>query len=354
MNACAVGPNASLLDAIRVIENSSKRMVVVLSEHFSLLGTITDGDIRRCLLMGGKLESPVHEAMNKSPLTVTKGSPKSYIVDQMRKRNVLGIPVLDRNGIFLEIIHLTDLDETSQNSSLDKNFDFAVIMAGGEGTRLRPITLDIPKPMIEIGGIPLIERQIQKLVSAGIRRVYISVNYLSEVIEKHFRDGSKYGLEIRYLREEGKLGTAGSLGLLPEKPSSPIVVMNGDILTTSDFNSLYTFHCSNNADITAAAIDYRVEIPYGVFKSKGVFVEKLEEKPSQRFLCNAGIYALSPCALDIVESPRYLNMTDLIESCLGVGRPVAVFPIHEYWNDIGTPADLEKARSYISSGHKEC
>ena len=350
MNTCSVGPNASLLDAIRAIESSSKRMVVVLSEQFSLLGTITDGDIRRCLLMGCKLESPVYRAMNKSPVTVTQGSPKSYILDQMKKRNVMGIPVLDSNGIFVEIIHLTDLDEKNQTSGLEKIFDFAVIMAGGEGTRLRPLTLDLPKPMIEIGGIPLIERQVRKLASAGVQRVYISVNYLSEIIEKHFRDGSKYGIEIRYLREQGKLGTAGSLGLLPEKPSSPIIVMNGDILTTSDFNSLYSFHCSNRADITAAAIDYRVDIPYGVFKAKGVFVEKLQEKPSQQFLCNAGIYALSPCVLEIVRSPKYIDMTDIIETCLNNGGPIAVFPIHEYWSDIGTPADLEKAQSFISSG----
>lgn len=173
-------------------------------------------------------------------------------------------------------------------------------MAGGEGMRLRPLTETIPKPMVDIGGVPLIERQIQRLVRAGIRRAYISVNYLSHIIEKHFGDGVDFGLEICYLREQEKLGTAGALSLLPERPVAPIIVMNGDILTTSDFGSLYAFHNNYSAQVTVAAVDYRVNIPYGVIRAEGPYVTELAEKPSQRFLCNAGIYAVSPLALGML------------------------------------------------------
>lgn len=350
MTSVSIDPGRNLLDAIRTIEASSRRMVVVLSETGKLLGTVTDGDIRRCLLSGGSLESPISEAMNTSPITVTDGSATGFILDQMKKRNVLGIPVLDQEGRFIKVIHFNDLENDEEKHSTEETFEFAVIMAGGEGTRLRPLTLDVPKPMVEVGGVPLIERQVEKLIKAGLKRIYISVNYLSEIIEEHFGNGERHGIEIKYLREQGKLGTAGSLGLLPEKPKSPIVVMNGDILTTSDFESLHAFHRAHDAEVTVAAIDYRVEIPYGVLQSKGVYVEALKEKPSQQFLCNAGIYAISPKALDLVENAEFLNMTDIIENCLKTNRPVAVFPIHEYWSDIGTPADLEKAREYISTG----
>jgi dTDP-glucose pyrophosphorylase len=350
VTAIYIEPDSSLLDAIRAIEASSRRMVVVLSAAGKLLGTVTDGDIRRCLLTGGSLASPISDAMNTCPITVTVGSASGFILDQMKKGNVLGIPVLDKEGRFIKIIHLNDLESDEEKHSAEETFEFAVIMAGGEGTRLRPLTLDVPKPMVEVGGVPLIERQVEKLIKAGLKRIYISVNYLSEIIEEHFGNGEKHGIEIRYLREKGKLGTAGSLGLLPEKPKKPIVVMNGDILTTSDFQSLHAFHCAHKADLTVAAIDYRVEIPYGVIQSKGAYVVALKEKPSQQFLCNAGIYALSPKALDLIESVEFLNMTDIIEHCIETNRLVAVFPIHEYWSDIGTPADLEKAREYISTG----
>ena len=245
-------------------------------------------------------------------------------------------------------MHLSDLDKNKTPSQDAAEFAFAVIMAGGEGMRLRPITDTIPKPMVDIGGVPLLERQIQRLDKVGVRKVYLSVNYLSHVIEDHFGDGRDFGIEIRYLREQEKLGTAGALSLLPEKPTAPIIVMNGDILTTSDFGSLYAFHQAHDAQITVAAVDYRVNIPYGVINAEGASVKGLAEKPSQRFLCNAGIYAVSPEALELLQDTRYCNMTDIVESCLNKELPVAVFPVHEYWSDIGTPDDLEKARIVFS------
>ncbi len=337
-----------LIAAVRAIECSRRRTAVVVDAEHRLLGTLTDGDIRRCLLGGGSLETPVSQAMNVSPLVAEEGAPAGYLLDLMRKRNVLALPVVDGDGRFKRLVHLIDLEHPNHVTPVMAEFDFAVIMAGGEGTRLRPLTATIPKPMVDIGGAPLLERQIESLAKAGLRRIYVSVNYLSHVIEEHFGDGADFGIETRYLREQEKLGTAGALSLLPEKPSRPIVVMNGDILTTSDFGSLYAFHKAHGAQVTVAAVDYRVSIPYGVINTEGAYATSLVEKPSQRFLCNAGIYAVSPQALDLLKGVGYLNMTDIIEACLTRGMPVAVFPVHEYWSDIGTPDDLEKARTFFA------
>jgi dTDP-glucose pyrophosphorylase len=343
-------PEARLMDAVRAIEVSRRRMAVVVNDDGRLLGTLTDGDIRRHLLAGGSLETPVSEAMNPSPLTATIGNPDGYIKDLMRRGNVVALPLVDQGGNFLRLIHLMDMEQGDGQGSVSPiGFSFAVIMAGGEGTRLRPLTEAIPKPMVKIGGVPLLERQIQRLAKVGINRVYISVNYLSHIIEGYFGDGRDFGIEICYLREQEKLGTAGALSLLPEHPERPIMVMNGDILTTSDLDSLYSFHMIHGAKITVAAIDHRVDIPYGVIHADGPFVTGLVEKPYKRFLCNAGIYALSPEALNLLTEVKYNNMTDLIDTCLSRNLPVAVFPVHEYWNDIGTPDDLERARMYFTN-----
>ena len=339
--------NAVLMDAVRAIESSYRRIAIVTDDDGNLLGTLTDGDVRRCLLAEGNLQTPVSEAMNHSPLVADERASSSYLMDLMRKRNVMAVPITDENGRFLHLVHLVDLECPKNLSSISSQFEFAVIMAGGEGKRLRHVTGPIPKPMVDIGGAPLLERQILRLAKAGLKRVYISVNYLSHVIESHFGNGANFGIEILYLREQTKLGTAGALALLPERPRGAIVVMNGDVLTTSDFGSLHAFHQNHSAHITVAAVDYRVNIPYGVINSEGPHVRGIVEKPSQRYLCNAGIYAVSPKALDLLHGIGPLNMTDIIQACLKQAMPVAVFPVHEYWSDIGTPDDLEKTRAFF-------
>ncbi|NCC03115.1 MAG: CBS domain-containing protein [Proteobacteria bacterium] len=343
-------PNAPLFEAIHAIEKTHRRIAVVVDEEKFLLGTLTDGDVRRCLLTGGTLETPVHEAMERKPVYAPEGSAPNYLLDLMVHHNIMAIPLVDTAGRFVKLVRKTELEGDLVNiETPSSNFDFAVIMAGGEGRRLRPLTENIPKPMVDIGGVPLLERQIKRLSSAGITRIYLGVNYLGQKIEEYFGSGMQFGVEIFYLREKEKSGTAGALSLLPERPSRPIVVMNGDILTTSDFQSFYSFHQQHHALITAAAVEYVVDIPFGVIQNEGVFVSQLVEKPSQRFLCNAGIYALSPEALDRIPPSCHFNMTDLIEGSLADQYPVAVFPVHEYWSDIGTPEDLDSARTYFQS-----
>ena len=338
---------ATLMTAVRAIELSSRRIAVVIDSNHHVLGTVTDGDIRRHILSGGNLETVVSKIMNPSPIKVIEGSSKEYIKDLMRHNNVIALPLIDKNGIFLRLIHLKDLESQHKKNNELLDFSFAVIMAGGEGSRLRPITKNIPKPMLKIGGVPLLQRQVERLAKSGIKRLYISINYLSHIIEDYFGNGQDYGIEIFYLREEEKLGTAGALSILPEKPSQSIIVINGDILTTFDFESFYSFHTTHKAKITIASIDHKVNIPYGVIQSNGLTVKKLTEKPSKRFLCNAGIYALSPEALEFIPKDKFSNMPDLINNCLSKKIPVAVFPIFEYWTDIGTIDDLENARDFF-------
>lgn len=343
----ALDIRATLVEAVRAIEVSQRRIAVVVSDDGRLMGTLTDGDVRRCLLTGGSLETPVSEAMNQNPLSAPSSSSDRYLLDIMNRGNILAVPLVDASDRFVKLVHLNDLSSAEETCGAT-NFAFAVIMAGGEGMRMRPITENLPKPMVEIGGVPLLERQIQRLVKAGLKRVYLSVNYLSHIIEEYFGDGGNFGLEIRYLKERKKMGTAGALSLLPERPDSPIVVMNGDILTTSDFGSLNAFHHTHLAEVTVAAVDYHINIPFGVIRNEGPYVTGLAEKPSQHFLCNAGIYVVSPPALDRLPHGRLFDMTDLINACLVEKRPVAIFPVHEYWSDIGTPADLDKACSLYS------
>lgn len=340
-----LGPEAPLVEAVRRIEASKRRIVVVADSEGKILGTLTDGDVRRCLLAGGTLETPVTKAMNAKPVTALAGSSDAHLMALMRSANVLSIPLVDDAGRFVRLAHLYELGEGE--SLPESGFAAAVIMAGGEGLRLRSVVQNIPKPMVDIDGIPLLERQVRRLAQAGIPRCYLSVNYLSHVIEDYFGYGVGFDIEIRYLHEKEKMGTGGSLSLIGDLIDGPLLVMNGDILTTSDFGHFCAYHKEQGAAITVAAVEHDVQIPYGVIRADGAKVAAIEEKPSQRFLCNAGIYALSPDVLGLVPKGFY-NMTDLIRDCLESSKQVSVFPIHEFWSDIGTPNDLEKARNLFA------
>jgi dTDP-glucose pyrophosphorylase len=345
MNGNCIPPSATLIDAVSAIESTTKRLAVVLSKDNYVLGTLTDGDIRRHLLRGNNLEVCVKDVMNTSPITASVNSSDSFLQKILITNNIRSIPLIDKKMKYIRTLHEVELDVDNLTISYEKNFDLAVIMAGGEGKRLMPLTENLPKPMIDINGIPVLETQIRSLYNMGIKKIYISVNYLNEVIKNYFGDGKKLGVEIFYLQESKKLGTAGALSLLPhlDKKQS-ILVINGDILTTSNFVNLFHFHQEQESSITIGAIDYHIEIPYGVIEFNNARVESIKEKPSQHFFCNAGIYAVSNKLLSKIPSNVFFNMTDLIESCLREGDEVHVFPVHEYWSDIGTIEDLDKAR----------
>ena len=341
---------AKLIDAVRAIESSTKRLAVVVDQDNRVIGTLTDGDIRRSILNGSDLNTSITQAMNHQPVVLEVDVPDNIIKKILIKNNIRSIPIVDHNNKYLRTLYETELYKKDTPSSIEKTFTAAVIMAGGEGTRLRPLTEKIPKPMLEINGIPLLERQIRALEKSGVKTIYISINYLGQIIKDHFLDGSRFGVTIHYLQEDKKLGTAGALSLLPSLDKNGILLlMNGDIFTKSDFINLYHFHKEHNSEITMSAIDYNVIIPYGVIERNGVKVSGIREKPSQRFFCNAGIYAISMDILQKVPKETFWNMTDFVELCLTDKDNVSVFPLHEYWSDIGTTDDLEKARKISAS-----
>lgn len=344
MNDMVLQPTATIRDAIAAIERTRRIIVAIVDTEQRLLGIVSDGDIRRAILAGHSLEGPVSNAMTANPIKAAEEDGPDAWVHQMIALGVAAMPVIDAAGRFRRIAQVDDFADGPSAAAHADGFWGAVIMAGGEGRRLLPFTTNRPKPMIEIGGVPLLERQVRSMVTAGLRRIYISTNYLGHIIEDHFGDGSAFDAEIRYLREKHKLGTAGSLSLLPERPTDPLLVINGDVLTTSDYGRLLAYHCEHKAFLTLAVIEYRVEIPFGVVRVEGTSAVALEEKPSQGFMCNAGIYVLSPQALDLIAPGTACNMTDIITRAITAGKTVSVFPIHEYWTDIGNPNDLERAR----------
>ena len=336
--------SSTLINAIEIIESSARRIAVVLSTDNKVIGTLTDGDIRRHILNGGNLNDKSIYAMNKNPVLAKSNTSHKEIKKLLQKHNIRALPVIGLDNVFLRILHEDDLDFENIKRP-EKCFDAAVIMAGGEGMRLRPLTKDMPKPMIDINGIPLLERQILKLSKMGIKKIFISVNYLADVIKDHLKDGASFDVMIEYIHETKKLGTAGALSLLPEgNHFKDIIVINGDILTTSDFQTLYDFHKSQNAIITISAIDYKINIPFGVLEFEEARVKSIKEKPSEQFFCNAGIYAISTNALKLIPENEFYNMTDLIDVCIKDETNVSVFPVHEFWSDIGTAEDLKQAR----------
>lgn len=339
--------DATVRDAIQAIESSRMSLAVVVYAGGGIEGTITDGDVRRALLAGHGLDDSVTIALNREPVTAEASATGAQLQALFATHRIEAIPLTDGAGRFVRLAHVSAFRPDGEGSRPRADFAAAVIMAGGEGQRLRPITTSTPKPMIDIGGMPIIERMVRTLAHAGVPRVFIAINYQGHHIEDHFGDGAGFGVAIEYLREPEKLGTAGALSLLPERPSGPLLVVNGDILTASDYGKLLAHHRELNAAITVGAVQYQVDIPFGVLHTEGASVTGVAEKPAQRVLCNAGIYVLSPDALDLLEPARAIDMTDLIEAAVGRGDSVIAFPIHEYWSDIGTPPDLEKARRTI-------
>jgi dTDP-glucose pyrophosphorylase len=336
----------TIRDAVGAIEEGRRGIAVIVDDQGSLVGTVTDGDIRRSILAGYGLDSAVEKAMNRNPITAPVGSSESFLADLLVERSLEALPLIDQQGQFVEIVHIREL-KPETNEGGGEEFAAAVIMAGGEGRRLQPLTDNLPKPLIEVGGMPMIERQVRDLVRAGVPHIYISVNYLGHMIEEHFGDGSRFDTKITYLHENEKMGTAGALSLLPEPPKAPILVMNGDVLTNPSFRSLFLYHNDQKSTLTIAATEYQIEIPYGVLETQGARITGISEKPSQRFLCNAGIYVLSPEALEIMPDKIPCDMPDLVNIALEKSHSVCVFPMHEYWADVGNARDLERAEQEI-------
>ena len=336
--AALVLPETTIDNALKVLDDTGLRLVMVVDAAGYLLGTITDGDIRRALLRRIDLGTPITEVMNPHPRIAHAEDSREALLATMEKYALLHIPIVDREGriVGLETYHHALAPQIHAN--------WVFLMAGGFGTRLRPLTDDCPKPMLPVGGKPILESILDNFIAAGFRRFYISVHYLAETIMAHFGDGSHWGVTIRYIEVSSPLGTGGALGLLPEVDAHPVIIMNGDVLTQLDFNALLDFHIDQQAALTLCVREYEMQVPFGVVEGESTKVNKIVEKPVHRFFVNAGIYVVSPEVVQYAHPPRRLDMPDLVDGLLGLKSKVSMFPIHEYWLDVGRPEDYARAQ----------
>lgn len=334
-----VSPDATIRETIEKIDASALQIALVVDQDNRLLGTITDGDVRRGFLKGASLDNAASRIMNASPVTATENEGRDSLISLMRSRSLHQIPILRGDGL---LVGLEVLDEVL---FADKRNNPVVLMAGGLGSRLRPLTNDCPKPLLSVGNKPILETIIDNFVEHGLKRFYLSVNYKAEMIEQHFGDGSRWGVEISYLREGERMGTAGPLGLLPASIDEPILVMNGDLLTKVNFSHLLNFHSEHKAMATVCVRDYEFQVPYGVVKVENNHLMAIEEKPVHHFFVNAGIYVLEPDVLRMVPENAYYDMPCLLKKLLSENYETAVFPLREYWLDIGRIDDYERANN---------
>ena len=335
-----VDKNSSGIEAINAINNTKAYIALVVDENNKLIGTITDGDIRRGLLNGNKIDSNVQNFMHRNFQSIKDSDLSNLNIEKIIEENIMPLPILDSGGRVKELLQKDELMRR-----LKPPVSTVVIMAGGKGKRLLPFTSDCPKPMIRINGKPMLEIILEKCINSGCDNFYISLNYLKEKILNYFGDGKKWGVKINYLFEEEPLGTAGSLKLIPEYNNikDSILVLNGDIITNLNFNLIAEFHKKHNADITIAAKNNSYTIPFGVLNTSGVQLEKIIEKPTYHFLVSAGIYLIKPFILDFIKDKNYNDMPDLINLAKEKNLKVVTFPIYEYWLDVGKPETLEQA-----------
>ncbi|WP_435627918.1 nucleotidyltransferase family protein [Candidatus Ferrigenium straubiae] len=332
-----VSPDSSIRDTIQLIDSSAMQIALVVDGDNHLLGTVTDGDVRRGILRGVALNETVDKIMNPNPSVCREDDAREAILTRMEIRNLRHMPVVDKAG---RVVRLETHDELLAPKERD---NLVVLMAGGLGVRLRPLTENCPKPMLKIGGRPILETILLNFIEYGFRRFYLSVNYMSEAITEYFGDGSRWGVDIRYLRESQKLGTAGALSLLPERPNSPILVMNGDLLTKVNFTQLVDFHGAHRSKATMCVREYDFQVPYGVVKMDHHSITAIEEKPVQTFFVNAGIYMLEPEILDMIPKSDFFDMPTLFDRLIADRSKTIAFPVREYWLDIGHVEDFERA-----------
>lgn len=300
----------TIRQAMESINDNWREVTLVKADDGRIIGTITDGDIRRGLLRGLTLESPATEVVNRQFVSVSPETSRAAVLDMMKALVIRQMPIIDSNGGLVGIHFLNDLlgTETKPNT--------AVIMAGGKGVRLRPVTETIPKPMVPVAGRPILERVILHLVGFGIRNIYVAINYMGGMIEEHFGDGSSLGCELRYLKEDRWLGTGGALSLLPYTGPHPLIVMNGDLITQANIGKMLEFHEAEKCDATVGVSVYPLHIPFGVVKKQCNRLLELQEKPTEHFFINTGIYILNPVTLSFVPKDEEFPITSLIQSLL--------------------------------------
>lgn len=334
---------ASIEQAISNLNDSGCRIALVVGPGDVLYGTLTDGDIRRGLLRGLRLENPVDSLVNRDPLVVPPELGSEPVLQLMRANAIHQLPVVDAGR---HVLGLYLLDELIAPKSRD---NLMIIMAGGFGTRLHPHTAHCPKPLLRVGDKPMLEHIIDLAKSEGFSRFVLAIHYLGNMIEEHFGDGQRWGVHIDYLREEIPLGTAGAISLLEQKPDLPVVVTNGDVLTDIRYGEVLDFHCCHAAAATMAVRIHEWQNPFGVVHIEGVDIVGFEEKPVARSHINAGIYVLEPASLGALERGQRCDMPTLFSRLQEAAMRTIVYPMHEPWLDVGRGDDLDRARTTYAS-----
>lgn len=338
-----IGPDASIRDALLVIDMHGISEVLVADRRNKLLGAVSENDLRRSLLKGASLDEPASPLVRFPITSVDSRSGRAEVLDLMRALGLRQVPILDDDG------HVEGLHVEHRVFGVRKRANWAIIMAGGKGTRLAPLTKTIPKPMLPVAGRPILERLVLHLVGAGIERIFLSVNYLANIVEKHFGDGSQFGCSIEYLREDPDvpLGTGGALRLLGEMgytPTEPLLLMNGDLVTGFSVDALLEAHAEAGATATIATSTYEHQIPFGVTECDGNEVIRIVEKPTPSWEVNAGIYVIDPDLLLRVPRGQMYPITNLFDDCLARGERVCSWSLEDDWQDIGRPDELARAR----------
>ena len=330
--------NMKIKDAIITIEKSHSKIGLVVNKDFKLIATISDGDIRRGILKGLTLDSPITEILHLNFISVGADKSRDEIIEIMKINDINQIPIINEKG---KLIGLHLLNEFIGKRDIN---NIVVIMAGGKGKRLRPFTEICPKPMLKIGEKPILEIIINRFKDHGFKNFYISVNYLKEQVINYFGDGQKLNINIQYIIEKEPLGTAGSLKKLPTSEKNPYLVVNGDVISSFNPSQVLEFHMTNKSDMTICAHNYEHKIPFGVMETKGIKLQKILEKPSYHYLVNAGVYVIDPSLNTFIPEDKFFDMPDLINACSTNKKEINVFPIHEYWLDIGLHENLKEAR----------
>lgn len=332
-------PNSSIKEALEIIESGAMRIALVVDETEILLGTITDGDIRRGLLNNLSLNNSVKDIINKNPITCNINDSKETILNLAIQKKLYQIPIIDNNG---KLIGIEEVDELIKpNSKKNK----VVLMVGGLGTRLRPLTETTPKPMLKVGNKPILETIIENFKKYGFIDIILSVSYKASIIKEYFGNGSKFGVNIEYVYEEKRMGTAGALSLIKNKLNEPFFVMNGDLLTNINFENMMNYHINNKSMATMGVREYDFQVPYGVVNVDGINIKNIEEKPVHNFFVSGGIYILNKEILKFIPDNEFYDMPTLFENIIEKDLKSISFPIREYWLDIGRIEEYEKANN---------
>ena len=329
--------NATIKEALGIIDSGAMQIALVVDDNDKLLGTLTDGDIRRGILRGLDLDSSIETIVFKEPAVAKISSTKEEILKIALSKKLHQIPIIDDNGIVLDLKEIEELVEPKIKTNR------VILMVGGLGTRLRPLTQDTPKPMLKVGNKPILQTIVEKFAEYGFANITMCVNFNASIIRDYFGDGKEFGVNIDYVLEEKRMGTAGALSLLKERPSEPFFVMNGDLLTNVNFEHIFNYHMLNKATATMCVREYDYEVPYGVVKMNDNKIIEIAEKPVQKFFVSAGIYMLSPEILDLIPKNEFYDMPALFEKLIKLSKNVISFPIREYWLDIGRMEEYQRA-----------